>query len=455
MQYRAGKGRIKMNDAKVVIIGGSVAGIEAAIVVQRHHKVEKITVIRKEEKVPVPCGIPYIYGTLGTPDKNLIPDTMLGGVELVIDEVTSLDRNLHTVTTEGGKNIAYDKLILATGSFPLVPQIPGVDLEGVFPIKKDIKWLQRLDEALSKARNVVVIGGGFIGVEFADECRKKGINVTIVEMLPNCLFLACDEEFCIRAEEILKGKGIAVITNKTAQSIDGSGRVEYVGLSDGKQLKADVVILGIGVVPNTDLAQKAGLEIGKLRGIKVDAYMRTDDPDILAAGDCAEKFSFFSGKPSGLRLASIATREARLAAINLFEPRRRNEGTIGVFATAIGEIGIGVAGLTEKAARAEGFDCIIGEASAVDKHPGGMPGARELRVKLIFDGKSGRLIGGEACGGVTAGEMTNIMATAIANRMTADQLTNMQIGTHPALTASPIAYQLVNAAEQAFLKMQL
>jgi len=442
-----------MNDAKVVIIGGSAAGTEAAIVAQRHHKVGKITVIRKEERVLVPCGIPYIYGTLGAVDKNVIPDALLGNAELVIDEATSVDRKSQTVTTAGGKTIAYDKLIIATGSFPVIPRIPRVDMDNVFSVKKDIKYLQGLEKALSGAKNVVVIGGGFIGVEFADECGKRGLNVTIVEMLPHCLLLACDEEFCTTVENALKERGTKVLTNKTAQSIGGAGKVEYIEFSDGERLETDLVILGIGAVPNTELAQKAGLAIGEQRGIKVDEYMRTSDPNILTAGDCAEKVSFFTGKPSGLRLASIATREARLAAINLFEPRRKNEGTLGVFATSVADVSIGVAGLTERAARQEGFDTVIGEAAAVDKHPGGMPGAKQLQTKLIFDRKSERLIGGEACGGMTAGEIANIMATAVANKMTADQVANMQVGTHPALTASPIVYQLVNAAEQAFLKM--
>ena len=442
-----------MNDAKVVIIGGSAAGPVAAIAAQRHHKLEKVTVIRQEEKVMVPCGIPYIFGTLGAADKNVIPDTILGNAELIIDEATSIDRKAQTVATAGGKTIAYDKLIIATGSLPIIPPIPGVDKENVFPVKKDIKYLQDVERVLDGAKNIVVIGGGFIGVEFADECRKKGANVTIVEMLPHCLQLACDEEFCTAAEDTLKERGINVLTDKTAKSIQGDGRVEYVELSDGEQLKADVVILGIGAVPNTELAKKAGLEIGEQRGIKVDEYMRTSDPNILAAGDCADKVSFFTGKPSGLRLASIATREARMAAVNLFKPQWKNEGTIGVFATAIGDVSIGVAGLTERAATQAGFDIVIGEATAVDKHPGAMPNAKQLRIKLIFDRKSGEIIGGEACGGVTAGEVANVMATAIANRMTAGQVANMQIGTHPALTASPIVYQLVNAAELAFVKM--
>jgi NADPH-dependent 2,4-dienoyl-CoA reductase/sulfur reductase-like enzyme len=224
-----------MNDAKVVIIGGSAAGVEAAIVAQRHHKVGKITVIREEEKVLVPCGIPYIYGTLGAADKNIIPDAILGNAELVIDKVTSLDRKSQVVTTAGGKTIGYDKLIMATGSIPIVPPIPGVDIDNVFSVKKDIKYLQGLENALSEAKNVVVIGGGFIGVELADECRKRELDVTIVEMLPHCLLLACDEEFCTKAEAVLKERGTKVLTEKTAQSIGGNGKAEDIDLSDGQR----------------------------------------------------------------------------------------------------------------------------------------------------------------------------------------------------------------------------
>lgn len=438
-----------MDNAKIVIIGGSAAGVEAAIVTQRYHKVNKITVIRKESKVLVPCGIPYIYGTLGTVDKNLIPDTMLGKVDLIVDDVVSIDRKARSVTMASGKAVAYDKLIITTGSIPVIPRIPGVDKKNVFPIWKDIECLEELDIALNKAKNVVVIGGGFIGVEFADECRKKGLNVTLVEMLSRCLFLACDEEYSIMGEDMLRENGVNVLTNNEARSIGGADQVEYVELADGKRLEADVVILGIGVTPNTSLAQSAGLELGKLKGIKVDEYMRTSDPHIFAAGDCAEKTSFFTGKPCELRLASIATREARLAAINLFEARQKNQGTLGVFATAIGDSGIGIAGLTEKDARQEGYDIIVGQAKAVDKHPGSMPGAKQLQVKLLFDKKSGRMLGGEVHGGATVGEIANIMAMAILNKMTATQIALMPIGTHPALTASPIAYQLVNAAEAA------
>ena len=444
-----------MKSADVVIVGGSAAGIEAAITAQRQYKLNKILVIRKEKQALVPCGIPYIMGTLGSPEKDVMPVSLLGDAELMIDEVTSIDRGTKSVTTAKGETIGYDRLILATGSRPVVPPIPGADLANVFTIRKDINYLRQLQDALKNAKDVVIVGGGFIGAEFADECRKMGLNVTIVELLEHCLYLNCDEDFCIRIEDTMREAGVQVNTECRVASICGEGKVEYVECDKGMRFKADVVILAIGVAPNTELARDAGIEIGEKKGILVDQYMITSDPHIFAVGDCAEKFCFFTGKPTATLLASVATREARIAAANLFQPRRRrNQGTIGVFGTMIADTATGVAGLTERAATEFGFNVVTGEAAAVDKHPGSMPGAKELRVKLIFDQSSGKLIGGEACGGMTAGEVANVMAQAIGAGMTANDIALSQIGTHPALTASPLVYQMVNAAEEAVVKLR-
>jgi NADH oxidase (H2O2-forming) len=442
-----------MDKQHVVIIGGSAAGVEASKGARRHPLVGKVTVIRKEAKVMVPCGIPYIFGTLGAVDKNVIPDAALGDSELLIDEATEIDRGAKTVKTAGGKVIGYDKLILCTGSRPVTPPIPGLDKDNVFAVWKDAEYLEKVEQALKAAKSVVVIGGGFIGVEFADECRKRGLEVTLVELLPHCLALVCDETQCISAEAELEKAGVRVITNDVVSTIGGNRKVEYVELRSAERVYADVVVLGIGAAPETELAQKAGLEIGPTRGIKVDDYMRTSDPDILAAGDCAEKYSFFTGQPVGLRLASIATREAKLAVMNLFEEKVKNVGPMGVFATALGDTAVSVAGLTEKAAADAGFEYVVGEAGAVDKHPGGMPNAKEMKIKLLFDKKTGKMIGGQACGGPSTGEMANVMAALIAGGMTADQVAIFQMGTHPALTASPIVYQLVNAADQALARL--
>jgi NADPH-dependent 2,4-dienoyl-CoA reductase/sulfur reductase-like enzyme len=443
-----------MKKADVVIVGGSAAGIEAAITAQKQYKLDKIIVIRREEKALVPCGIPYTMATLGSVEKDVMPAALLGDAELVVDDVTSVDSEAKSVTTAGGETIGYDRLILATGSRPVAPPIPGADLGNVFTIRKDIDYLKELQGALKQAKDVVVVGGGFIGAEFADECHTMGLNVTVVELLEHCLYMNCDEDFCIPIEDRMRELGVQVNTTCRVKSIVGDKKAEYVECEKERRFKADVVILALGVVPNTELASDAGLDIGEQKGILVDQYMITSDPNIFAIGDCAEKFCFFTGKPTATRLASVAAREARIAAANLFEPRRRrNKGTIGVFSTIIGGTATGVAGLTERVARGFGFNLVTGEAAAVDKHPGSMPGAKELRVKLIFDQSSGKLIGGEACGGVTAGEIANVMAQSIAAGMTANDMALSQVGTHPALTASPLVYQIVNAAEEALLAL--
>lgn len=444
-----------MKKVDVLIVGGSAAGLVAGITARRHYPDASITLVRREEKVLIPCGIPYIFGTIGSPDKNLIPDTLLSknGIDLIIDEVTSIDREAKAVTMKGGETIGYERLILGTGSLPIVPPLPGVDLENVFVAKKDVQYLNNVLKALDQAKEVVVIGGGFIGLEFADECRKRGLKVTVVELLPHCLFLVFDEEVCTRVEEELTKLGIKVMTNNKAKAILGNGKAERVQLDSGEELRADAVIFGIGVRPNTELAQKAGLKIGEKRGIWVDRYMRTSDENIFAVGDCAEKTDFLTGKPSALRLASIATAEARIAGANLFTLKRANKGAVGVFSTKIGDLAIGMAGMREKTAREAGFDVVVGTAETVDKHPGSMPGATTLRVKLVFHKDSGKLLGGQACGGGSVGELVNVIAALIQGEMTADDVATYQMGTHPALTASPIAYPLVNAAEMALKKM--
>lgn len=445
-----------MKNVDVLIIGGSAAGIPAAATAKGHYPDAAVALVRQESKVPVPCGIPYIFGTLDSPEQNLIPDAAVTGkgVDLIVDRVTALDRKAHTVTTEGGETIGYKKLIIATGSQPVVPPIPGRDLENVYTVEKDMDYLHHLEDKMDEARKVVIIGGGFIGMEMADECRKRdNLEVTVVELLPYCLFLAFDQELCQRAEEALKEAGVQVRTNAKATTIVGNGKVEGVELDSGETLPADLVLFGIGTRPNVKLAQEAGLDLGRFGAIAVDRYMRTSDPDILAVGDCAEKFSFFTGQPSALRLASVATAEARIAGANLFELRRDNPGTIGVFSTKINGVAMGIAGLGQKAAEDAGIDYVVGQFEAVDKHPGKMPGASQLRLKLVFHRYSGLLLGGEACGGETVGEVVNLVAALIQARMNADQIATFQMGTHPALTASPIAYQLVNAAEQALLQL--
>ena len=446
-----------MDKTDVLIIGGSAGGPVAGITAKRHYKDAKVTVIRKEKEgqVLVPCGLPYIFGTVGAPEKNIIPDALLTGnnIDFIVDEATSIDREAKAVATASGKSVGYEKLVLAIGGLPIIIPIPGKDLQNVFCATKDVDYLKGLLKTLDEVKDVVIIGGGFIGLEFGDELRKRGLNVTIVEMLPHCLQLVFDEEFCSVAENKLRERGIAVKTKVQAEAIVGKKKVEGVRLNTGEELKTDLAFMCIGVRPNTELAQKAGLQIGETKGIWVDDYGRTTDKDIFAIGDCAEKKSFFTKKPSNLRLASIACNEARIVGANLFGLKRRNEGVIGSFATIIGDSGIGLAGLTETAAKGAGFDVVTGEVKTPDKHPGSMPGATEFRVKLVFERATQEVLGGQVCGGVTVGEVVNVLAALIQNRMTANEVATFQYGTHPFFTPSPIPYPIVNAAEVALTKL--
>ncbi len=447
-----------MKKADVVVIGGSAGGIPAAIGCRRRYPEKSVILIRKEEQVLIPCGIPYIFGTLGSPERNLIPDTVLenNGIELIKGKAEEIDRDRKAVSIIGGDTVSYDKLILATGSLPLILPIPGIDKENVFAIEKDVKYLKNMLDVINKAKDIVVIGGGFIGAEFADECKKnRDNNVTIVEMLPHCLQLAFDDELCIEAEKVLTERGIKILSNKTVEAILGDKQVSKVRLSSGQELKADVVIVGVGAIPNTELAEKAGLRIGtSTKAILVDRYQRTtEDPNIFACGDCVAKVSFFSGKPTRIMLASIATGEARIAAANLFETRYLGLGGVGVFSTKLGDLSLGAAGLIERQAREDGYNIIVGESTAVNRHPGGMPGAVSTKVKLMFSKDNGVMVGGEASGGVCVGELANVISACVQHRMTAYEVSLFQMGTHPALTTSPMLYQIVNAAEIAVGKL--
>jgi len=232
-----------------------------------------------------------------------------------------------------------------------------------------------------------------------------------------------------------------------------NGKVRGVKLASGEEIKADMVFFGVGVRPNIEMAQKSGLAVGETKAIEVDEYQRTTDEDIFAIGDCAEKKSFFMQEPSALRLSSIAAREARIAAANLFELRRKNKGVIGSFATKVGDIGLGLAGLTEDQATKKGFDVVTGEFKTKDKHPGTMPGASDIMMRLVFDKAEGTILGGQLSGGDSTADITNVLAALIEAEMKIEEVVTYQYGVHPLLTSAPSNHPIPNAAEDALTKM--
>jgi len=438
----------------VLIIGGGPAGIVCAVTARKYYPDKKILVIKSIEKGVIPCGIPYMFASLKRPEENALSNASLekNNIKVVIDEVIGINRNEKFISTKSNNEYHYEKLILATGSLPILPPISGIDKEGIYPVYKDMEYLKKLIQDIKKAKNVLVVGGGFIGVEFADELSNiEGLNVYLVEMLPNLLANSFDPEFSHLAEEKLRSKGVNLLVNSRVEEFIGREKVEKVRLSNGEELDIDYAILGIGATPNTGLAEAAGLDLGKGKGIWVDEYMRTIDPDIFAVGDCAGKRDFFTRKDAPILLASIATAEARIAGANLYQLKvvRENKGTIGIYSTYVDGLVLGTAGHTENSARREGFEIIVGNFEGVDKHPSTMPGASKIKVKLVFSKQSGIILGGQVAGRMSAAELINAMGIAIQKRVSLTELETLQMATHPYLTAAPTMYPLVLAAQDA------
>lgn len=450
-----------MTHKDVIIIGGSAAGLAVANAGKTSYPEKSFLLLRNEEKVMVPCGIPYIFGSLNSSNQNVMPaDAMYDklGIEYRTAHVNSINRQKKTIVLENGEEVGYEKLVLATGSTPKVPSwLKGADMENIYTIPKNKVYLDEMKDKLENAQKVVTIGAGFIGVEMSDELQKAGKDVTLVEKLPNILGVAFDEEIATKAEDILKEQGIHIHAGKGVKEITGAnGKADSVILEDGQKLEADAIILAMGYDPNSKLAADAGLNLEMNHTISVDEYMRTSDPDIIAVGDCAEKRHFVTRKLTGIMLASTACAEGRIAGMNLFKLSvvKTFSGTISIYSTAIEDYALGTAGITEREAKAEGFDIITGYFEGMDRHPGKLPGMHNQAVKLIVAHESGVIIGAEAIGGNSVGELTNLLGFIIQSRTTIQTLITSQIGTHPMLTGSPAAYPLMKAAEMAYKKLK-
>ncbi len=428
----------------VLIIGGGPAGMMTGITAAQFWPGKRITVVRPEEEAVVPCGIPYIFGTLGGTDEDLAgraPFLAAGG-NLIIDHVGALDLKAHTATLESGRILAWERLVFATGSVPFVPPIPGRELDGVFTVVKDYDYLdQLLTETLPGVKRLVVIGGGFIGVEFADELLKRGIEVHIVELRPHLLAASFDTDACTRVEEQLRNEGVHLHTGVTVTAIEpaeGGTRAGRVRLGDGNAIETDAVLLAIGARPNTKLAETTGLTMSRSGGIWVDGFQRCREHlDVFAVGDCAHKQDYFTRRASHALLASQAAAEGRIAGMNLYALRlpRANAGSIAVYASQVGNLAFGVAGLTEETALAIGFEVFTGSSRLPDHHPASMPDTHEVFCRLIFDATTERLLGGQVIGGPTTGELVNIIGVAIQLHATAADLASFQFGSQPRLTA--------------------
>ncbi|MBN2175892.1 MAG: FAD-dependent oxidoreductase [Bacteroidales bacterium] len=450
-----------MKKYDVIIIGAGPSGIVVGVTAKTQNPGKSMLMVAEEAKGLVPCGIPYVFHSLGSVDKNVMgpkPFIDLGG-EVIVDPVTEADIKNKVVKLKSGATYEFDKLIFATGSIPVIPDfIPGYHLDGVEYINKSYNSIKELKNKADKAKNIVIVGGGFIGAEVAEQLASEtGKTVTIIESEPYCFNKAFSKELGEIATKKLRETNINVLTSTLAKEILGeNGKVTGVMLSTGEKVKAELVIMSIGYKPNTEIARKAGLNLNSEGAIIVDNFERTTVKDVCAIGDCSQTLGFITGRLDHIMLASTATAEARVLGYNLFgiKINRCCNGTIGIFSTEINGLSMASVGLNEKNGREANIDFVFSKFTDFDRHPGTFDDASSLTVKLYASPSDGSVLGGEVWGGKSTGEIINIIGMAIQKKVTVYEMVSYQIGTHPLLTSAPTKYVLIKAAEGIIFKIK-
>ena len=431
---------------RIVVIGGSAAGPKAAARAKRMDPNARVTIIQKAPEMSMAsCGYPYFISGVFN-NRNALLSTPYGevrdphffvntkGIEARTEtEVTAIDRTGRNVRCRDLKSgtvvdVPYDKLIIATGAKPRKPPVPGIDLEGVTTLQsmRDADFLRRIrDEgAIKKA---VVIGGGLIGIETCEALQLSGIDITVIEMLPQILMFL-DWDLAKILENHVRSKAANVITDvKLAGFLGENGHLKAVKLENGTELPCELAVLAIGVIPNIDLAQASGLEIGVTGGILVDEYMQTSDPDIYAVGDCVEVVQRITGKKTRAPFGDLANLEGRVAGENA---ALGNSVTFpGTFHTGICKVfdfNAGSTGLSESRARQEGFGNVVTAVNASLDKPEFM-GAKLLISKMVVDADTGRILGVQCVGPGDVAKQISMAAMALLGKLTVADLVNADL----------------------------
>ena len=437
----------------ILVIGGGPAGSVSAMTAKMNFPDKEVVVVREFEHQMVPCAIPYVFSeTLGSTENNLVScgPAKTYGITTIVGRVNAVDTETKTAMMDE-QEISFDKLILATGSKPFVHPVleHSLAFEGVFTVPKNVAYIDRMHAFLAEKRRVVVVGTGFIGIEMAMEFAESGKEVTVVGGSKHILKNSFDPEIAVKAEEIMLASGVRYVGgDRVTQIVDKEGIVDGVQLKSGRVLEAEAVVLATGYKANTELAEQAKMKFGHYGGIWVDEYMRTENPDIFAVGDCAMRRDFITKQQSKTMLASTSSAEGRVAGSSLYGIKylKHFSGTIAIFSTVVGDVAFSSAGVTEEQAARGGADVIVASFEGSNRHPASMPGAQKQLVKLIAMRNGGQIVGGQIVGGPETGEMINMIGLMIESEMTVYQVMTMQVSTQPKLTASPPMYPLVVAA---------
>ncbi|MGD8530623.1 MAG: FAD-dependent oxidoreductase [Syntrophobacterales bacterium] len=397
---------------------------------------------------------------MATVDSITNPDKMFtdGGINVIIDRVTKADGDQKTVTLSDGREIPYDKLLLGTGASPAVIPIEGHDLEGVFTLRSapDAEKIRNFLEE-RKAKKLVLIGAGFTNLEVATllcETKPDHYDVTVIEILGYPLPLMVDSDMGAQVQEHLVEKGFTMkMDQRVAKILGQNGVVSGVELASGETIEADMVLLAVGVRQNLELAKDLGLELGKF-GIKVNKFLETSVPDVMAAGDCVEKYNLVTKKPVAGQLRGPAVIQGRLAAKRLAGYEIEFPGVLNNSAVRLFDKYIGSVGLTEEEARREGLEILCTTVTSRSKH-GMIPGVKPWTLKLIFDKASHKVIGGQIVSDSVAPvkEIDTINALILGEK-TIPELTTLMCAGNPDCSSEPSLEPITICAEQALQKLR-
>lgn len=419
-----------------VIVGGVAGGMSTATRLRRQDEQRNIVVFEASGHVSFAnCGLPYhVSGTIPKRESLLLqtPESLKARFNLdvrVNTRVTAIDREnkkveVHNELTGETYTQGYDTLVLSPGAVPVLPPIPGIERAST------LRTVEDLDEIMAaiddSTRHAVLIGGGFIGLELAENMAERGLNVTVIERAPQIL-APLDPEMAAIVTQRLRDHGVSVITQANTVDI----REDAVELSDGRIIYSDIVVAAIGVRPANELAEAAGLEIGERGGIKVDEQLRTNDPAIFAIGDAAEKRDGVSGEDTLVPLAQTANRHGRLVAdIIAGRSDMRRAGTLGTAIVGLFGISAATVGWNEKRARTTNRKLRIIHLHPAN-HAGYYPGACQLHLKLVIDADTDEILGAQAVGEDGADKRIDVIATAMRGGLKAADLADLELAYAP------------------------
>lgn len=435
----------------IVVIGANAAGAKAASKAKRINPTAEITLIDRGTFISYgACGIPYFVSDTVEDVKELM-STPVGvvrdhqffrkvkGVTVkTATEVIAIDRAAKTVCmrdcqTSRETTLPYDRLVLATGSTPFIPQISNVNLANVLTVKS-IEDAELLKSLAVPGTRACIVGGGLIGLETAEALRHKGLQVAVVEMRDQMLPGVLDWEMAALVEKQLRQQGVTVMTGSAVTGLVGDAAVEAVQVGDVR-IPADLVVLAPGVAPNVELARGAGLEIGPTGAIAVDTRQCTTDPDIYACGDCCETTHLITGKKVFIPLGSTANKQGRVAGINAAGGEATFAGVIGTSILRVFAVNAGKTGLTEAEAKAHGFEVETVLSPSHDKAHF-FPGAKPIILKLVAERGTGRILGLQAVGEGAVDKRLDAAATAITFGATAEQVAQLDLAYAPPYSAA-------------------